>query len=174
MGEECTSTGDAGADGARWDVEGLGDLGVVQVAEVSQHDRSAEVVRQGRQRCIHSELIGDSLGSGGGRHRGRRPVVVGQARIGPAPAPAQLVEAGIRGHAVHPCCKGCAAIEPGEPSHYRDQRLLRGVLRICLLPADPSAESVHTVMVPSQQSVQRSPITLLGSADEGARRRCRQ
>ncbi len=48
------------------------------------------------------------------------------------------------------------------------QRLLRGVLGIRLLPADPSAQRVHTVVVPAQQRVERPLITLLGGADEGA------
>ena len=88
----------------------LGDLGVVEVGDVAEHDRHAEVLRQLR-RAPRRSPAGRRSRRGATPASGSTTSDAGVAavdrcashrRVGPPPPAAQLVEAGVGGDAVHP------------------------------------------------------------------------
>ena len=89
--ERGPAAGDPRPHGPDRDVEGRGDLRVVEVGDVAEHDRDAEVLGQGRERGLEVEAVDDALGTGaraaragrggrGGRMPGRRGVRAAAAR----------------------------------------------------------------------------------------------
>ena len=96
-------------------VEHGGDLGVVEVADVAEHHREAEVLRQPAQGVVEAHPVGHR------RVDGVAPASATSARSSsgragdrPAPAPAQLVEAGVRRDPVGPRGEGGPAVEAGQ------------------------------------------------------------
>ena len=89
-----------------------------------------------------------------------------EAEAGPAPAAAQLVQAGVRGDPVHPGAGGRPPIEAGQPADDGDERLLRGVGRVGRVPGQTGAHGVDEVEVAPQQGVERGAVAGLGRGDE--------
>jgi hypothetical protein len=129
VGEHSAATGDAALDRADRDVEHRCDLGIVEVGDITQHHRHAEVLRQGQQRSIEQVAVTELLDAITGRGVGSfvavayvgalLPVLVAARQQRPAPAPAQLVEAGVGGDAVCPGTERGTTVEAGQPAHHR-------------------------------------------------------
>ena len=132
------AAGDAGAHRAGGDPERLGDLGVLEVAQVAQHHRGAELLRQAGQRVVDGHPVRD-LGRAGGTVAGRLDDQLDRRRS--APAPAELVEADVGGDPVHPGREGRAAVEAVQAPHDGDQRLLRGVLGVAAVAEELGRQS---------------------------------
>ena len=143
-------------DGRDTRVEQLGDFGRVPAENLAQDQHRAlarrEMLQGGDERQADRfsggrDLTGiaievEHVGVGDGRHpcvlgedlgerrlvgRGRRAQI---HRRGPPLAPAQLVEADVRGDAVEPRPHGRAAFETVEAPPRPDHRLLHGVVRL--------------------------------------------
>ena len=150
--------GDAGADGARWDVEHLGDLRVVEVEQVAQHHRHPEVGGERGQRGIDVEPL---AGCGVEVGTGRRMVDGGDVdRVGAAFLSAQLVEGGVGDDAVHPGGEGRAPVEAG-----RCRRAI-AIIASCVASSassrcaiDATAQRVHAVGVAVEQRLERAAVT---------------
>ena len=84
-------------------LEHLGDLLVVEAAEVPEDDRGAELRAQALQSLVDIDAGGD-LVVDGPRHR-RQPVVVGERSRRSSASAADLVEAGVGGDPVDPASR---------------------------------------------------------------------
>ena len=122
------------------DVEHVGDLGVVEVAQVAQHHRDPELLGE-RARARRRRRAGFRHGPRStvprrparGRLQGRR------ARA--APGAPQLVERRVGGHPVAPGGERGPAVEPADAARDRDHRLLGGVERVLRMADDASAHA---------------------------------
>ena len=156
-GQRGPAPGDAGAHGAGRELEHRGDLGVVEVAHVAEHDGDAEVLRQLGEGGVEAQPIGDrGVHGGAGSARSARSSS-GRPEAGSPPAAAQLVEAGVGVDAVGPRRERRAAVEAGEAAHDGDQRLLGGVGGVGVVAGDAPAQGVDPVVVDAQELVRAPP-----------------
>ena len=118
--------GDARAHRAHGHVEHLGDLGVVHALDVAEDHRHPELLGDPGQRTVDGETVGHA-GIEAGRVPGWSKVSARRGRAGRRPPPAQLVQAGVGGDAVHPGAGRRPLVEAGQPADDGDQRLLRRV-----------------------------------------------
>ena len=61
VGELAAAAGDPRLDGADRDVEHLGDLGVVEVGDVAEHDGGPEVLGQAVEGVVDRDPVDDAL-----------------------------------------------------------------------------------------------------------------
>jgi hypothetical protein len=158
------AAGDPGSDGTDRDVEHLGDLGVVEGAEVAEHDGGAELRGQGGQGGVDVDGRGGNLG--GVVVEGGLGQVV-EARGGSPVAAAELVEAGVGGHAVRPRAERGPAVIAGEAADDGEQRLLGGVGPVGVVAADAPAQRGQPVVVAAQEGLECVSVARLGGGDEG-------
>jgi hypothetical protein len=172
VGELTATAGDAALDGAEGEVEHLGDLGVVQVGDVSKDDRDPEVLGELGQGVVDGLALTDGVDPAFGvrvEWFGRTGIGVGHDMKGRASAAtATFVERGIGGDAIDPRCHGGTTVEAGESPHNGDHGLLGGVVGITGGAEDAAAHGVDEVVVAPQQRVERLPIAALGSGHERA------
>src|SRR5206468_1189514 len=91
----------------------------------------------------------------------------GQPGLRPPPATAELVEARVRRYAVRPCAERGATVVARQPAHDRQQRLLRGVVRVAGVAGQPAAEPVDAVVVTAQEELERLAVTRLRGSNQG-------
>jgi hypothetical protein len=167
-GERGPPAGDAGANGARRDLEHGGDLGVVEAELVAEHDRRPELLGEAgegvvQDRAVDHRVVEARSPARCGVGLGRVGVEAGDRSAAPAP---QLVEARVGGDPVAPGGEGAAAVEAREPPDDGDQRLLGGVVGIGVVPGEAAADGVDAVLVAAQERVEGAPIAGLGGLDE--------
>ncbi len=157
--------GDPRADGTGRHAQHLGDLGVVERADVAQHDRGAELERQRRERVVDDQPVGDaarrgrprpsagtmSSSTGTGRRRRRRS------------SSRQALVATRYDHVAN----DERPSKRGRPAHERDQRLLGRVEGVGVVAGQAPAQPVQAVVVAAQQRVERRLIAGLSGGDEG-------
>ena len=163
--------GDAGLHRADRYPEGLGDLGVVEVGDVTQHDRGAELLRELVERGVDGHAVGDRRHLAIGERvdgLGRDTVVADDVQAGAALAPAQLVERGVRGDPVRPRRELGATVEARQAPDDADHRLLGRVVGVAGRPGDAPAHGVDAVVVAAQQLVEGAPVAGLRGGDEVA------
>ena len=175
VGELPATAGDARSHGARGHVEDAGDLGVVEVAHVAQHDGDPEVVGKARERGVDVEPLPgrlDGVVVPGVDGAERRPPAVepgvgsrvaaattGVGAVGAvvaqgqrtAPAPSQLVQAGVRGDPVRPRAERGPAVEPPDVAGDGDERVLQRVLGVVIVADDPATQAPQPVVVAPEQ-----------------------
>lgn len=156
--------GDARSNGARWDLEDLGDLGVVDPGEVPQGDRGAELDGELLERGVDGELVSDPLVERGScaRHDLRNHVDGPRAAV----RAACFVERGVRGDAVAPRREARASVERVDPACDREQGFLRCVERVVRVLQDSAADAVDAIEVPSQERVERGLVAAGGCTCE--------
>ena len=117
VGELAAAAGDPRLDRADRDAEDLGDLGVVEVGDVAQHDGGAELLGQVVEGVVDGHPVDDGRrrcrSASGSTASGDALVVGDDVQRRPALAPAQLVEGGVGGDAVDPRRERRAAVERG-------------------------------------------------------------
>ena len=159
-------------------VEHLGDLGVVEVGDVAQHDRGAELLGQVVERVVDGHPVDDGVDAGA-RRAGRRPRATGRRRRRRA-APAagarrrSSSSAALVAMRYDPRRERRAAVEPGEAADDADHRLLGGVVGVAAGAGDAPAHRVDAVVVAAQQAVERVAVAGLGGGHQAWRRRSRR
>ncbi len=170
VGEPGSTAGDAGSDGAGRDVENGRDLGIVESGYVPEHDRGAELIGYQAESGVDIDGGTDRLrrvARGGAGDVGVVGVlVVGEARIGAATATTKFVETGVGGDAVGPGGEAGPAVEPSQPLHDGDHRLLGGVQRIGVVARETTTDRVDPTLVIPQQIVERALVPRLGRFDQ--------
>jgi len=163
-GETAPGSCDSGAHGARWDVEDIGDLGIVKPGHVPEDERFPEVVGQLGQSVRQLVPVGQALIEGSVAVDDG--LQVGKAGGGTTRAPAQLVEAGVGGNAVHPRRETGAPLEAIDTAGNGDQGLLGGVHRIGFVAGNPTAYRVDPIDLPAQETIHGVAIAGLGGLDQ--------
>ena len=102
FGEGGAAPRDAGTDGPGWDVEDLGDLGVIEVAEVAQDDGDPELLRDLGERGVDDEAGVDRVSGGDAPPAVRTGSGSDVDGNWPALPAAQLVDRGVGRDAVQP------------------------------------------------------------------------
>ena len=168
-GQRGPATGDPRLHRADRDVEHLGDLGVVEVGDIAEHDRDPQVIRQLVECVVEQEPIGESFGvQVGHRINGLGPVsLVDRVQARPALAFAEFVERRIGRDAVGPGAERGATVEARKVANDLDQRLLTSIVGIACPAGDPAAHGVDPVVVTAQQLIERETITALCGGDQG-------
>ncbi len=165
LGELGATAGDPRLHGAERDRQHLGDLGVVEVGDVAQHDGSAELLGQVVEGVVDGHPQSGRLDAPLGERvddLGPRLVVGDDVRRRPPAAAAQLVEGGVGGDAVDPRGERRAPVEAGEAADDADHRLLGGVVGVAAGAGDAPAHGVDAVVVAAQQPVEGVAIAGLG------------
>jgi hypothetical protein len=140
------AAGDPRSDRTGRNAENFRDLGVVERADVAEHDRGAELGRQRRERLVDAQPVCDAPGEVLRTRSRDRQLVQWD---GSPPPPAQLVETGVGCHAVRPRRERRATVEAWQAAHECQERLLRGVERVCVVAGHAPAQPVHAVVVPA-------------------------
>jgi hypothetical protein len=162
---DCSATsGDSRSDRASGNSENLGDLGVVERADVSEHDCGAELGRKCGEGCVDGQPVADTAGEVMGTG-GRPDELVHRERA--SPAPAQFVETRVGRHPVRPGDERRTSVEARQASDNSQECLLCGVRRVGVVSGHATAQPVQAVVVPAQQCVERRPVTRLSGGDEG-------
>jgi hypothetical protein len=170
--QEPSPTGDARLDRTDREIEGGRDLGVVQIADITHHDGSLELLRQAGQGGIDRDPVGDAVDlalceSIDGLADGPDVVlVVDDPELWPSLAFAQFVERSVGGDPVHPGAERRSAVKPVEVANNPDHRLLGRIVGISRTSGDPTTDGVDPVVVPTQQLIHRSGIPALSGCDE--------
>ena len=156
--------GDAGAHRAGGDPERLGDLGVLEVAQVAQHHGGAELLRQAGQRVVHGHPV---------EHRrvveatpGRSGLCDQLDRRWPPLAPPELVEADVGGDPVHPGREGRPAVEAVQSSYQGDESLLGGILGVAPVAEELGRQRVDAVVLGAEQPFERDLVARLRGNDQ--------
>ncbi len=155
----AAAAGDARLHGADGDVEGLGDLGVVEVGDVAEHDGDAELLGQPGQGGVDRHPVDDAVDRAARQRVGRLggPVARRRRRAGPGAACAGGARRGRRWwRCGRPTWRTRPAVEAVEPADDADHRLLGGVVGVAAGAGDPPAHGVDAVVVPPQQGVERA------------------
>lgn len=179
-GELRPASGDAALHGADGHPEALGDLAVVEVVDVAEHDGDPELLGQVGDGTLEVGSVGDRrvdgvvgvladtvgevdrlVGAGG-------TVASARERHGrPSTTPPELVEAGIGGHAVRPGGERRAAVETGQATCDGDEGLLGGVGGVGGVAGDPPAHGEDAVVVTAQQLLERVAVAALRGCHQG-------
>ena len=167
-GEHATTPGDAALHGADGDVERVGDLLVVQVGDVAQHDRDAEVLGHLQQRRLQHVAVEDLVDgraeprSAGSRSARSSSCTTDSGRRRRRRSSSRLALVAMRYthvlNADRPS-KRC------EAAHDRDERLLGGVGGVAVA-GDAPAHGVDAVVVGADQPVERIAVTRLRRRNE--------
>jgi len=173
VGEARPAASDAALDGAYWHAKNLGDLGVVQVTDVAEHDGYPEILGEVGKRGIQQHPITEPVETHPGIgisvfHDGVVSSVVapdGVAHRAPAPS-AKLVEARVGGDPVHPGREAATPVELVQAPDDCDHRLLGGVGGVGLVASDAATHSEDAVVVAAQQLIEAGPVTAAGCCEE--------
>ena len=163
-GQSHPTTCDPGPYGTRRNPEHFGNLGVIEVTDVSQHDSGAIFGRQREKGGIERQAIGDTRGRIGEQWR----AVVGIGKTGdwsPSSA-AHLVEAGICRDPIHPGRELRPTVETGESSQHGDEGFLRGVRGVGVIARHSPAQHPDARLLSTQQLVERVTIAGLSRRNE--------
>lgn len=155
VGQPGPTSGDPGADGARWDAEDGGDLGVVEASQITEDDRGPELGRELLEGSVDVKAgIDRLLGAEGGPSV--KVGVVGWD--GPAPLAAQLVEGGVHRDPVGPRREPAAPVEPADVAGDGDHGVLGGVVGVSVLASQAPTDGEEPVVLVVEQGLQRSPV----------------
>ncbi len=158
-GQVSAAPGDAGPNGSRRDLQGAGDLGVIEAGDVPQHDRDPELLGQLIEGAGEGQMVGQPFVVARFVGHGLRDLL---DRDGPTLAAAELIEAGVGGHPVAPGPECRATVEAGKTSNDGQERLLTAVSGVGVVPGDPPTHRVETVVVEPEQLVHGLGIAPLG------------
>ena len=167
LGEGRRLPGRCGSAPCRAGMPRPGDLGVVERAEVAEHDGSPEPMGvAGSAASTSIRAAATSPGSlaplgtcrnASGSGRGRRPRRRSSSRH-------------VGGDPVGPGAERGALIEAGQTADDGDERLLGGVGGVGVVAGQPTSERVDRVMVAAQQVVERDEGRRPGRRRRGQRR----
>ncbi len=170
FGQGGPPSGDPAANGTGREVEHSGDLGVVEIGDVTKHDRKTVLVAERAQSGVERQMIADGVDSSAAGRIGVLDVMVvdlvGRGEHTAALAAAQLVEAGVGGDAVGPRAERRTPVETGEVAHNGDHRILGCVGGVGFVPGDASTHSVHAVVVTAEQLVECPTVSPLGCSHQ--------
>jgi len=168
FGERRSPARDTRLDRADRDVERFGDLGIVEVSDVAEYDRGAEIVGEfGDSSVEHetvAELVHGSVGIDVGLLGG--PVVVDADELWLTAALAEFVECRVGGDPVRPGPERRTTVESGQVANDLDQRFLTGVIGVATAARDAATHGVESVVVAAQQLVERVAIAALSGGDQ--------
>jgi hypothetical protein len=158
-GKGGTTTCDARSNGAGRHIEDLGDLGVVEVAQVPKHDGDAELFRQLAQRRVHVDTRADRVLGRRSRGNARPRIAYDVDGTRPACLAPALVERGVRRDAIEPRRERRPAVEAPDAARDGDHGLLSGVERVVGIAEDAPAHGMDAVGVPVEQRLEGPSIT---------------
>ncbi len=169
-GERSATARDPRFDGADRDVQCRCDLGVVEVGDITEDHRDSQVVGQSIECVVEDESIGKRIGVAiGGRVDEFGPVVlVDGVERGAALSFAEFIERRVGGDAVGPGAERRTAVEARQAPNDLDQGLLAGVIGVAGTPGDTTADRVDTVVVATQQLVERESGAGVRGGDQGS------
>ena len=165
VGQHRAAAGNAALHCANRNVEHMCDLGVVEVADISQHYRHPEILGEGRERLIECQSITEPIYTY--TCIGIHDVIVaavgalGEAGERPPSSPSQFVEAGVGGDAIGPGGEAAATVELTESAHDGYQRLLRGIGAVGIVSCDAPTDRENAVVVSAQQLVKARTVAAL-------------
>ena len=168
---ECGATSrDSGLHGPDRDVEGFGDLGIVEVCDVAQDHGNPEVLGELIECGVEDESVGKRFGVPVGSRIDRFGSIIltdHVERRTTLPL-SQLVERCVRGDAVGPGAERRPPVETGKAAHDLDQCFLAGVVGVARAPGNSSTHGVDAVVVATQQLVERELIAALSGGDQSS------
>jgi hypothetical protein len=150
---------------ARWNLQHLGNLGVIEIGNVAKHHGSPEIVGQRRERGVEFKAFGNVVGSAA-IGRSVEPFEVGQPGYRTALASAEFIETRIHGDSVRPGAKARSSVEAGESAHDREQGFLGCVGGIGVVPCHAPTDGEDSIVVGSKQAIERAAIARLGVRDK--------
>ena len=166
LGEGGATPRDAGFHRSDGDFECLGDLGVVEVGHVTEHDRSPEIVGEVGEGLVEQQPIADVVDIVGCALVGEldRVVIVVEPRS--SIAFSEFVEGGVGGDSIGPGTERRSAVEARKVTHDLDERFLARVVGVTTPSGDAPADGVDPVVVETQQLIERVAVTALSGGDQ--------
>ncbi len=173
-GQHSATASDATLDGADGHVEDRGDLGIVQVSNITQHHWDPKVLGERSERGIDLFAIAELFDAfTSGRVSAVMQVVfapvvlvVSTSDQGPSSSPTEFIQAGVGGDAIGPRAERRTAVETGETTHHCDHGFLCCIGSVGLVAGDSPADAEHAVVVPSEELVERTAVATLRCADK--------
>ena len=158
--------GDPGLHGAERQVEHVGDLGVVEVGQVTQDHRHPEVLGQCRQRSIDHQSVDD--GAVAGCDAARRGASVSPSSVGIGRR--RRRRSSSRQALVVTRYNQVVKLErPSKRGRPRTTAISASWVASAAsagLTGDPTGDGADPVVVPAEQGVERRPIARLGRRDQ--------
>jgi hypothetical protein len=156
VGESSSAAGDSGAYGSDRNVENGGDLFVVEVGNVTEHEGHAVFLGESSESSFDQFSVLERVTGSFGSRIGQvfvHSLDVAQRLRAPS-ASTQLVEGGVGGDAVGPRGERRASVERIQIAGDRHQGVLGGVVGIGSSTEDPEADCMKTRVMATQEIVE--------------------
>lgn len=170
---ECRpSARDTRLDSPDRNIEDLGDLSVVEVGNITQHDGRPEIFGECVESIVEDQPIAHVLQAFFGHwidYLGDKVAVFSvsdRVECWSAFAFAELVERSVCRDAICPRAERGTTVETRKVPRDLDQRLLAGVVGVSGTSSDPPTDCMDPVVVKAQKLVERVSITALGGSNE--------
>lgn len=168
VSQDSATAGDSRLDRPDGDLQNGGDLRVIEVGDVAEDHRGAELLGDLSECLVDGYTVADGIDPPfGGRidDLGCGLMIEGVQRRTTLPF-TNLVECGVGGDAVGPGSERGATVEPGQAADDLDHRLLTGIVGVPVGAGDSPADPVDPVVVTTQQVIQRDAISALSGSDQ--------